>query len=60
MDMSYPVLLDEGGQVLKEYRGLGLPMSVIVDEEGVIQVRHMGFLTEAQLESYLAKLLDEQ
>lgn len=60
MDMTYPVLLDEGGQVLKEYRGLGLPMSLLVDREGVIQVRHIGFLTEKQLESYLAKHLREQ
>ena len=60
MDMTYPVLLDESGLVLKEYRGLGLPMSLLVDREGVIQVRHMGFLTGKQLESYLAKHLREQ
>ena len=57
IEMTYPVLLDEGGQVLKMYRANGLPMSVLVDQEGVIQVRHVGFLTAEQLERYLADLI---
>jgi peroxiredoxin len=57
MGMTYPVLLDEGGQVLKMYRAIGLPMSVILDQDGVIQVRHVGVLTLEQLEDYLAQVL---
>jgi len=57
MEMTYPVLLDEGGGVLQTYRANGLPMSVIVDPEGVIQVRHVGYLTASQLEDYLAELM---
>ena len=57
LDMTYPVLLDEQGRVMSEYRALGLPMSFLVDRDGVIQVRHMGVLTSAQLETYLAKFL---
>jgi thiol-disulfide isomerase/thioredoxin len=57
LDMSYPVLLDEEGRVLQMYRALGLPMSVIVDRDGVIQVRHVGYMTAAQLGTYLADLL---
>ena len=57
IEMTYPVLLDEGGQVLKMYRANGLPMSVLVDQEGVIQVRHVGYLTAEQLENYLADLI---
>jgi hypothetical protein len=57
IDMTYPVLLDEGGQVPQTYRANRLPMSVIVDQEGVIQVRHVGYLTAAQLEGYLAELM---
>jgi thiol-disulfide isomerase/thioredoxin len=56
-DMSYPVLLDKDGELMKTYRAQGLPMSFIVDADGVIQVRHMGYLTGEQLESYLANLL---
>lgn len=57
MGMTYPVLLDERGQVMQEYRARGLPMSLLVDRDGVIQQRHMGTLTADQLESYLDKFL---
>jgi len=56
-DMSYPVLLDEAGEVIKTYRASGLPMSIVVDQEGVIQKRHVGFLSGAMLRHYLADLL---
>jgi peroxiredoxin len=56
-NITYPVLLDESGRLLKMYRATGLPMSVIVDQEGVIHARHVGYLSAAQLESYLAELL---
>jgi peroxiredoxin len=55
--MTYPILLDATGRVMQTYRAPGLPMSVVVDWEGVIQVRHAGVLTEAQLVGYLEKLL---
>ena len=57
MEMSYPVLLDTEGQVAKTYRAPGLPMSVIVDGAGVIQVRHVGYLSAGQLAQYLDKVL---
>ena len=60
VDMTYPVLLDERGQVMQEYRGMGLPMSLLVDKDGVIQQRHMGTLTADQLDSYLSTLLRNQ
>jgi peroxiredoxin len=55
--MSYPVLLDESAQVYKMYRVPGLPMSLFLDREGVIQVLHVGPMTAAQLDGYLAELL---
>lgn len=57
MGMTYPVLLDEHGQVMSEYRSQGLPMSLLLDKEGVIQVRHVGILTGDKLEEYLGKVL---
>jgi peroxiredoxin len=57
LGMTYPVLLDERGQVMSEYRALGLPTSLLVDRDGVIRVRHTGVMTAAQLESHLSKLL---
>lgn len=57
IEMTYPVLLDEGGKLLQMYRANGLPMSVLVDREGVIQARHVGYLTAGELEKYLADLM---
>jgi cytochrome c biogenesis protein CcmG/thiol:disulfide interchange protein DsbE len=60
LGVTYPILLDESGRVAKEYRAVGLPTSVLVDRDGVIQVRHSGYLSEGQLERYLSKLLPAQ
>ena len=55
--MTYPVLLDELSQVYNTYRVPGLPTSLFVDEEGVIQARHVGQLSKAQLQEYLDQVL---
>jgi len=55
MGLSFPVLLDTRGQVGAEYRMLGLPMTLILDREGVIGVRHVGYLSAGQLDTYLAR-----
>ena len=55
--MTYPVLLDELSQVYNTYRAPGLPVSVLVDRDGVIQARHIGQMSGAQLEQYLAQVL---
>lgn len=57
LGMSYPVLLDESSRVMKEYRVPGLPTSLFVDRDGVIQVRHVGYLSAAKLDEYLAQVL---
>jgi peroxiredoxin len=57
MGVSYPILLDRQGQVMSEYRVLGMPTSLLLDQDGVIQVRHTGLMTADQLETHLAKLL---
>ena len=59
MGMTYPVVLDETGKVMKDYRTPGLPTSVILDREGVIRARHVGVLTAEQLDNYLQQVLFE-
>jgi thiol-disulfide isomerase/thioredoxin len=53
MDLSFPVLLDEEGNVADEYRTIGLPMSILVNREGIIAVRHVGYLSDVTLDEYL-------
>lgn len=57
MDMTYPILLDEAGKVMSDYRVNGLPMSFIVKRDGTIHVRHLGFLSKSTLNTYLAQVL---
>ncbi len=57
-DMTFPVLLDEDGDVTERlYRLRGLPLSVFVGRDGVISRIHIGALTAAQIEEYLGEIL---
>lgn len=56
MGMTYPVFLDVQGSVKKVFRVSGLPMSLLIDQEGVIRVRHVGHLSSDQLAEYLQDL----
>jgi thiol-disulfide isomerase/thioredoxin len=40
--MTYPVLLDDQGRVMNEYRALGLPMSLVLYQEGSSDSRSIG------------------
>ncbi|HSJ59188.1 MAG TPA: TlpA disulfide reductase family protein [Anaerolineae bacterium] len=56
-DVTYPILLDTDGKVMNTYRPLGLPTTIVIDREGIIRARHMGLITPAQIEGYVADLL---
>jgi peroxiredoxin len=53
LGLSFPLLLDPGGRVQRLYNIRGYPSTVIVDEQGVIRIIHIGILTEGQLQDYL-------
>ena len=57
VEMTYPILLDEAGRTSREYRAPGLPMTLLLDREGVIQVRHAGYISAEQLSEYLEQVL---
>lgn len=57
LEMTYPILLDDNGKLVQEYRSRGLPMSILLDREGTIRVRHVGYLSESQLDTYLQDVL---
>ena len=57
LGITYPVLIDKRGDVAAQYRRRGLPLTLIVGRDGVIQVRHEGYLTAGQLDKYLSGLL---
>lgn len=54
--LTFPILMDPGASIQQLYKVRGYPTSFMIDEEGVIQIVHIGFLDEAQLDGYLLEL----
>lgn len=55
-NLTYPILLDHGGEVQELYSMRGYPTSFFIDGEGVIRVVHIGTLSEEQVKEYLMSL----
>ena len=55
-DLTFPVLLDPGGDVQALYRVRGYPTTYGVDPQGIVQFVHIGLMTEEQMDTYLTQL----
>ncbi len=55
--LTYPLLVDEGSVVSKEYVIQNLPTTVFIDRYGVVQEVFLGILSQAVLEERINKLL---
>lgn len=49
LGLTFPILLDENGDVVRQYGIVGLPTSVFVNRDGLIFQQHLGVLTETLL-----------
>ncbi|KPU27482.1 hypothetical protein TR13x_05290 [Caloranaerobacter sp. TR13] len=49
----FPILLDKTGKVARDYLVSGLPMSVMLDEEGRIRAIQLGMMTYPQMKEML-------
>ena len=58
LGLTFPVLLDETGNVATQYRVIGLPSSYFVDKEGRVQTVQVGAMTEAFMEEQVQRLLE--
>ncbi len=56
LGLTFDILLDPGAKVQDLYRIRGYPTSIFVDREGIIQIVHIGLMTEKQLDAYLREL----
>ncbi len=54
--LTFNPLLDPNAEVQIMYQIRGYPTSMFVDENGFIQIVHIGLMTEAQLDDYLAEM----
>jgi len=57
-EVPFTVLLDKSGAVRQAYFVRSLPVSVFLDEEGVIEAVHVGALIEGMLREYVERLFD--
>ncbi len=55
--VSYEVLLDPEGEVMRRYGAMGLPATFVVDRQGIIRSRIIGESTPEVFESMIKKLL---
>jgi cytochrome c biogenesis protein CcmG/thiol:disulfide interchange protein DsbE len=51
--LTFPVVLDPSLKVATLYRVRGLPMSLIIDREGFVRVRHVGHMSQDLLTQVL-------
>ena len=54
LGLTFDLLLDPGAEVQELYRNRNYPSTFFVDENGVIQVQHIGVMTEGQLDAELS------
>ena len=56
MGATFPIVLDETGETVKLYRVLGLPTSVFIDRNGLVNEVFTGPINKAYIEAKLSEL----
>jgi thiol:disulfide interchange protein len=54
--VTYPIVLDESGDTFKTYNVLGLPTTVFVDRDGIVNEIFTGPVNKAYVESKVSEL----
>jgi peroxiredoxin len=55
LGLTFDILLDPRAAAQELYKVHGYPTTYFVDRDGIIQVQHMGTISDHQLDKYLAK-----
>jgi thiol-disulfide isomerase/thioredoxin len=56
MGATFPIVLDETGEIAETYRVMGLPTSVFIDRDGVVSEVFTGPINQAYIEAKLSEL----
>jgi peroxiredoxin len=56
LGLTFELLLDPGGDIQSLYQIIGYPTSYFVDAQGIVKVKHIGIMTEDQLDDNLARI----
>ena len=57
LGISYPILLDREGEVMRNYRVMGLPVTYVIDRKGLVRSRIIGESTPDALRQVIGALL---
>lgn len=57
LGISYEILLDREGEVMRNYRVMGLPVTYIIDRKGLVRSRIIGESTPETLRQVISALL---
>ncbi len=58
LKIDFPVLLDKDGKIAQAYYVRGLPTTILIDEKGIIQIVHVGTLSEKVLRGYVNRIME--
>lgn len=56
LNITYPILLDKDGLVSRLYKVIQLPNTYFIDRQGILRIRHIGFLSSDQFQEYLDRV----
>jgi peroxiredoxin len=56
MGATFPIVLDESGDTIETYRVLGLPTSIFIDRNGIVNEVFTGPINRAYIEAKLSEL----
>ena len=56
MEATFPIVLDEEGQVVETYQIRGLPTTIFIDRNGIVNEVFPGLINQAYIESKLDEL----
>jgi hypothetical protein len=56
LDITIIILLDEAGKTTETYRVLGLPTTIFIDRDGVVNEVFTGPINKAYIESKIPEL----
>jgi thiol-disulfide isomerase/thioredoxin len=54
--LTFDILLDPEAEVQRLYQINGYPTTLIIDSDGVIRFRHIGLISDDQLDRYISEI----
>ena len=59
LKLTFPSVLDPDGRIAVSYGVYAMPTTIWIDDEGIIRAKHLGPLTEHDINGYLTQLLND-